>query len=155
MKIEGRFLARGKVIEVSFKRDLPPFSFCGNNISREKLDEIKVIKKTNNWEQGFVCPPCGYEGVTIVSPDGWRRHEIDPATLCQCTGLKDKSGKLIFERDILLLDEKDKYLVKIIDGNANLWLLSETIVKTFLLSDVFDGCEVIGNCFDNQGLLEG
>lgn len=29
--------------------------------------------------------------------------EIDPATLCQCTGLKDKNGKLIWENDIVRL----------------------------------------------------
>lgn len=29
--------------------------------------------------------------------------EVDPATICQCTGLKDKNGKLIWENDIVEL----------------------------------------------------
>ena len=27
--------------------------------------------------------------------------EVDPATICQCTGLKDKNGRLIWENDIV------------------------------------------------------
>ena len=33
--------------------------------------------------------------------------EIDPATLCQCTGLKDRKGKLIFEGDVVFIHDDD------------------------------------------------
>ena len=28
-------------------------------------------------------------------------HQVDESTICQCTGLRDKNGRLIFENDIL------------------------------------------------------
>lgn len=31
------------------------------------------------------------------------RFEVDPSTICQCTGLKDENGKLIWENDIVEL----------------------------------------------------
>lgn len=31
--------------------------------------------------------------------DGW--YEVDPSTICQCTGLKDKNGNPIWENDIV------------------------------------------------------
>lgn len=44
-----------------------------------------------------------FEPATILyssgETDGW--SEIGPATICQCTGLKDKNGELIFENDIV------------------------------------------------------
>lgn len=33
--------------------------------------------------------------------------EIDPSTICWCTGLKDKNGKLIWENDIVFVSDAD------------------------------------------------
>lgn len=53
-------------------------------------------------------------------PNRHLRAEIDPSTICQCTGLKDKNGKLIWENDIC--DRKEKYpeIVKYHDGDWTL-----------------------------------
>lgn len=44
---------------------------------------------------------------------------IDPTTICQCTGIKDKKGKLIWENDILICHGNPEDLVKAVFGEFN------------------------------------
>ena len=87
-------------------------------------------------------------------------HEVDRDTICQCTGLKDKNGKLIWENDIVR-DEKGNFYKAFWQNNY--YQFSWVCVKTdvFLIGTKWDlwsiksfEIEVIGNKFDNPELLE-
>ena len=103
-----------------------------------------------------------FEPATILyssgETDGW--SEIDPATICQCTGLKDKNGKLIWENDIMVahLDDyypEDKTYAKIL-WRKNGFYIIENGSEDISPIDKFgqDHFEVCGNIFDNAELLE-
>lgn len=91
--------------------------------------------------------------------DGW--YKVDPTTICQCTGLKDKNGNMIWENDIC--DRKEQYpeIVKYCNGD---WTLDYSYVSNKksganycnlgFYTEERKCVEVIGNIFDNPELLE-
>ena len=78
-------------------------------------------------------------------------YEIDPKTLCQYTGLKDKKGDKIWENDILH-GEFHGYPVTCIETFKVKWHKEDAgfLVNYFSPKN----CEVIGNIFDNQELIK-
>ena len=99
--------------------------------------------------------------------------EVDPSTICQCTGLKDKSGKLIWENDIVRFQfdnddcpfpNKDikKRIGKVFfsDFRASWSIAMGRNGSKCLNNDLFkyvqngNRVEIIGNIFDNPELLE-
>lgn len=82
---------------------------------------------------------------------GW--HEIDPSTICKCTGLKDKNGKLIWENDIVKINNSEvNTIVTFRDFEIICTIPRGKYYKHRLEYDM--EYEVIGNIFDNPELLE-
>lgn len=93
----------------------------------------------------------------------WRKvliaYEIDPSTICRCTGLKDKNEKLIWENDIVRCKYDDDYGGK---GEYTGKVIFREDICAFVVTDMKstnyqwwnEDKEVIGNKFDNPEMLE-
>lgn len=83
----------------------------------------------------------------------WNSIEVDSSTICQCTGLKDKNGKLIWENDIVKINNsKVNVLITFRDFEIICTIPNEKYYKHRLEYDT--EYEVVGNIFDNKELLE-
>ena len=98
--------------------------------------EYEISNKCNNP------PDCDHIWNKVVIT-----HKVKPSTICQCTGLKDKNGKLIWENDILKYDWGGTR-IDFIKYDPPIFTYSQSM-RWNLQQD-----EVIGNIFDNPELLE-
>lgn len=138
--MENRFLSRGKRIDNG--EWVEGFPFLVNDVS--------YILPHHNTGQ-----PIHIDNLLSTSV------EVSKATICQCTGLKDKNGRLIFENDIV--GYWDTYSTE--NGQAEADCIGKVVWDDETISfqvtnrlsaesyEVLDECSVIGNKFDNPELL--
>ena len=72
----------------------------------------------------------------------------------QCTGLKDKNGKLIYEGDIVETHDYTTEHSQIVFDKGCYVLKSKDVAMYEHLSNYEKECEVIGNIHENPELLE-
>lgn len=144
------------------------YLFRGKRIDNGEWVEGNLIQScdaTDGWES-IIIPVKNSNMFTKHIGHGYGNlgfenwYRVNPSTICQCTGLKDRNGKLIWENDILVgyLDdmypENATYAQVIWDKNE--FYTKEQDSDDISLMDEFDEkyFEVCGNIFDNPELLE-
>ena len=98
-----------------------------------------------------------YSGET----DGW--SEIDPSTICQCTGLRDKNGNLIWENDIVAYWDTYSTESGLAEADCDGQVVWDDETMSFQVTnrlsaesyEVLAECSVIGNIIDSPELMGG
>lgn len=151
MKMQDRYLFRGKRIDNGEW-------VVGNCIDDGVTGQVFIHAVGNSVNESDKVGEEG--GLQFVA------FEVAPSTICQCTGLKDKNGRVIWENDIVngsikrgaafyrclvLWNEcKARFDVRALCCNFQMTL--DECTDDISMSG-FD-YEVLGNKFDNQELLE-
>lgn len=111
---------------------------------------------TGKWEQGYLYGIWERRyilwGMTNDIPD---MVEVDPSTICQCTGMPDKNKKLVYEHDIVW-DSDERAFYEIIWNQEDMcWNVKDADGYKSNFEECYGSTiEVNGNSFDNPELLE-
>lgn len=128
----------------------------GSLVSTPKADEefkaiIIPLDDNGEYTEGIDDKCLGFEF--------W--YKVDENTLCQCTGLKDKNGKLIWENDIVrkvdtnALGYHRERICTVSYEKSGYWNIITTLGDGYWIGEFEkEQLEVIGNKFDNPELLE-
>lgn len=138
-------------------------------MNREILFRGKRLD-TGEWVEGDLCQ--GENACFIVYDNDFvttsscgdkelissRFFEVNPDTVSQYTGLKDKNGNMIFEGDICRVVDNplvspDAYAIVWNDEFAS-WIWKDNRSEDCFYRAIANTSEVIGNRWDNPSLLE-
>lgn len=147
-------------------------------MNREILFKAKtemIVRSYNNglddgiWVKGYLRCDCGMWLIYQFEYDRADQvaYEVNPETICQYTGLKDKNGNKIWENDLVKYPDCEMSTeagygdcfenVGSVQWDAESMSFFFTDRVTVDMGDIIinDEVEVLGNIFDTPELLEG
>ena len=127
--------------------------FRGLSIDENSKGKMQYGYLIADGEQAFIINEVVEANEQYITIGSW--CPVDPKTIGQSTGLKDKNGKEIFEKDIL--GTKDGLLNGVVEYRADLGMFVNSLIRynNFeRLCNVADNREILGNIYENPELLE-
>lgn len=126
-----------------------------------KIENIKFKAKrldNNTWVEGYFYGECGNayiiedrQSESMLNRN--EAHQVDPSTVCQFTGLKDRNGVEVFENDIVKTVDWEEKICNVEYKNYGFCLCGKCfrdgIIPLFV---AVDNCDiyVVGNKFDKE-----
>ena len=101
-----------------------------------------------------------YWFIKPIGSESWVSYRVDPITVGQYTGMKDKNGKRIFEGDILGSRYDNLYpddvAIEVVKWFRNGWYIQQenNLPDALCEYGVLPYSEVIGNVHDNPELIK-
>ena len=139
------------------------FRFYDKNkkIMIDENSDYNMLKATYGQDEWWWCVEAGMPTVfKYFEQQSWDSDK--DFVIMQCTGLKDKKGKLIYEGDILggtygnlyihYCDECKQFQLKAKDYGC---MACEGDIHWYEVVESEDELEVVGNIYENPELLEG
>lgn len=125
------------------------------------MRQIKFKAKrldNNTWVEGYFYAECGN---TYIIEDRQSEsmlnrneaHQVDPSTVCQFTGLKDKNGVEVYENDIVKAVDWEEKICNVEYKDYGFCLCSKSFRDGIMPLFVAVGnCDiyVVGNKFDKE-----
>ena len=124
---------------------------------REILFRAKKIvcgKRTNEWGYGVPLMSNPNSELAYIKQLNSYKYQVDPETICQYTGLKDKNGTKIFEGDIVNMLNITDYPMQIKWSKKWARFIFYNLVDKTEMNLFTEQCEVIGNIYDNPELIK-